>query len=217
MPRSSGAIDINLLINFLKQRYPDSKCALIFHNDYQLLVSIILSAQTTDKAVNKVTPALYAKYPDFHALGLATPEEIAPYIKSLGLYKNKSFNLSNLGKIVDTKPLPLDFNELVKLPGVGRKTAGVFLLEKGIASIFPVDTHIKRISNRLKLSTSSDVNKISQRLSKIIPKLEWFFLHHALITFGRDLCSAQKPKCEACSLKEHCHFYLKKTSSTTFK
>lgn len=208
------------VVSFLKERYPDAKASLIFHNPLECLIAILLSAQTTDKSVNQVTGPLFQKYPTTKELSKASVEEIENCIHSLGIYHNKAKNIHSLAIILEEKyqgHIPMNKKELMELPGVGNKTAGVFLLEMGVEPYFPVDTHIKRISTRLGYAKKDmDPKEIEKRLEKKFPKEEWSCLHHAFIYFGREICKAIHPNCEECKLGKYC-FYLKKHSSTTDK
>jgi endonuclease-3 len=208
------------ILSFLHKDFNDAKCALVFTNDYQCLIDISLSAQTTDKSVNRVTPALFAKYPDFASLSQAKIEDVESLIKSLGLYHNKAKNLLALAKEVTFKyqgQLPHNRALLESLPGVGSKTAAVFLLERSEQSFIPVDTHVKRIACRLGYARDKDEPlKIEKKLEKSFPENEWKFLHHALISFGRERCGASSPNCSNCPLISYCS-YFKRNSSTKGK
>ena len=208
------------VISFLKEKYPDAKASLIFHNPLECLIAILLSAQTTDKSVNQVTAPLFERFPTSKELAKASVEDIENCIHSLGLYHNKAKNIHALATILEEKyqgHIPMKKKELMELPGVGNKTAGVFLLEMGEETYFPVDTHIKRISTRLGYAKKDiDPLEIEKRLEKKFPQEEWSYLHHAFIYFRRDTCKAIRPLCEKCKLGEYCS-YLKKHSSTTDK
>ncbi len=208
------------IVSFLKNKYPTAKTTLLFHNAFECLVAISLSAQTTDKSVNKVTSILFDKYPGSKEMSLADVHNVEEIIKSLGLYRNKAKNIVDLSKTLEEKyhgNIPQDRKELTKLPGIGNKTAGVFLLEIGAEAYFPVDTHIKRIATRLGYA-DEDWNpaRIEKKLEKIFPRDEWIHLHHAFIFFGRDFCKAKNPLCFNCRLGKYCS-YLKKHSSITGK
>lgn len=208
------------LLTYLHERFPDAGCALNFQSDLEYLVAISLSAQTTDVSVNKVTPSLFKAFPDAKHYADAPLEAIEDQIRSLGLYRNKAKNLKALGialcELYDGV-VPHSFEDLVKLPGVGTKTAGVFLLERGDRPAIPVDTHVKRISVRLGYAKKEDEPiQIEAKLEKTFPREEWKFVHHSLIWFGREVCHAQGPKCDECPLHDYCSFF-KKTSSTTAK
>ena len=208
------------IISFLEEKYKGAKTSLIFHNPFECLVSISLSAQTTDKSVNEVTPALFSKYPDPLSMSKADLKDVEELIHSIGLYRVKARNIIALSKELVSSydgRIPTTKEELIKLPGVGNKTAGVFLLEMGIEKYLPVDTHIKRISTRLGYAKKDDEpKKIEDKLEKKFPSDKWVSLHHALIYFGRDICKAISPICKRCELHEYCS-YFKRNSSTTDK
>jgi endonuclease-3 len=192
----------------LAAEYPDAKCALDHRNPYELLVATILSAQCTDKRVNMVTPALFAKYPDARALSVAKPEELEDMIKSTGFFRNKTKSLLGMSaKVTEAHAgeIPESMDDLVKLPGVGRKTANVVLgnafdRNEGVV----VDTHVTRLSQRLALSRESDPVKIEQDLMALFPRERWTMLSHLLISHGRAVCDARKPRCEACVVSQLC-------------
>ncbi len=200
----------NKILDLLEQTYPDVRAGLDFSNPFELLIATILSAQTTDKQVNKITKALFADYPDATSMATLTPEQIEPYIKSCGVYRNKAKNISATCKILVDKyqaRVPNDFDALIKLPGVGRKTANVVLSNAfGVAAI-AVDTHVFRVSNRLGLAQAKDVLKTEKQLMKNIPEEKWSDAHHWMIWHGRKVCSSQRPKCDICTLKQECLYY----------
>lgn len=195
------------ILDRLRTEYPDAKCALDHRNIYELIVSVVLSAQTTDKSVNQVTPALFKKYPTAKKLAEASPEEVEPYIKRIGMYKTKSRNIVNLAKELDAKykgKVPADYDSLVKLPGVGRKTANVVLSVGFGMERIAVDTHVFRVSNRIGLVNAKDVLKTEEELMKNIPEARWSETHHSLIFHGRNCCHARKPNCENCCINNLC-------------
>jgi len=198
------------IVKLLQKNYPGAKCSLNFSNLYELTVATILSAQCTDERVNKVTPEFFRCFPDFESLAQAKREEIEELIHSTGFYKNKAKSLSNLAKIVVEKyngKLPENLDELIKLPGIGRKTANVILGNGlGIASGVVVDTHVKRLSNRLGLTSESNPDKIEKDLKELLPSTEWINFSHYLILHGRRICKARKPNCVECFLKSECDF-----------
>lgn len=208
------------VLAFLSARFPDAQCALHFANPYQCLVAIALSAQTSDKSVNAVTPKLFADFPSPSALALAPVEAIENDIRSLGLFHAKAAHLAQLGRDLQRNhagEIPLNKDELVALPGIGNKTAGVFLLEIAAIPAIPVDTHVHRIACRLGYAQEKDSpEKAEKVLEKAFPREQWGFLHHALIRFGREICHASKPECARCSLSGHC-LYFKKNSSMSGK
>ena len=191
----------------LKDVYKNVGTALRFKTPYELLVATILSAQSTDKQVNKVTKELFQKYPDAQAISQLTPEELAEEIKSIGLYKNKSKNIVAASKLMVEQyygQVPADLDELVKLPGVGRKTANVVLSNAFGIPALAVDTHVFRVANRLKLTDSHDVLTSEKQLMAMIPREDWSDAHHWLIWHGRLFCKARKPNCERCKLNDLC-------------
>ena len=192
----------------LETQYPDAKCALDHRNPFELVVATILSAQCTDVMVNKVTPALFAKYPDARSLADADPELLQEMIKSTGFFRNKSKSLLGMSAALTEKhagAVPRTMEELVKLPGVGRKTANVVLGNAfGIDEGVVVDTHVTRLSNRLALSRETDPVKIEQDLMKLFPRDRWTMLSHLLISHGREVCIARRPLCERCVVNTLC-------------
>lgn len=192
----------------LNAEYPDAKCALDHRNPYELIVATILSAQCTDARVNMVTPALFERYPDPRTLAAAKPEDLEGMIKSTGFFRNKTKSLLGMsGRLVEKHggEVPRSMEELVKLPGVGRKTANVVLGNAfGIDEGVVVDTHVSRLSNRLGLSRESDPVKIEQDLIRLYPRDRWTMLSHLLISHGREVCDAQRPECERCVVNHLC-------------
>ncbi|NLP30404.1 MAG: endonuclease III, partial [Clostridiales bacterium] len=181
--------------------------ALEYKNIFQLLISVVLSAQTTDISVNKVTPKLFEKYPDAASLAAADQNEVENILKSIGMYKNKAKNIIALSKILIEEfdgRVPDDYNKLITLPGVGRKTANVVLSVGFGQARIAVDTHVFRLSNRIGLTKEKDVLKTELALMKVIPKDRWIKMHHALIWHGRTVCNARKPKCEECGIEDLC-------------
>jgi len=199
-------IDSKTVYNSLNKLYPDAKCALDYKDSFSLLISIILSAQTTDKAVNKVTPLLFKTYNNIESLAKANPHDVEKIIREIGLYKNKTLNIiSTSKKLYDDgfTTIPNDFNYLISLPGVGRKTANVFLAEYYNTQNFGVDTHILRISKRLNISKDSSSPLDTEKdLIKFFKDYSFKKTHHLLITFGRNICLAKNPKCDICPFKE---------------
>lgn len=191
----------------LKAVYKNVGTALRFSNPFELLVATILSAQSTDKQVNKVTKELFQRYPDAQAISRLTPEELAEEIKSIGLYKNKSKNIVATSKLLVENyagQVPADRDILVTLPGVGRKTANVVLSNAFGIPALAVDTHVFRVANRLKLTDSKDVLTSEKQLMALIPECDWSDAHHWLIWHGRLFCKARKPLCERCKLNDLC-------------
>lgn len=202
-------MSIDEILDHLNDLYPNAKCELNHENDYQMAVAVVLSAQTTDASVNRVTPALFQKYPNVYSLANGKLEEIEKYIASLGLYRNKARSIQGMAKgIVDRfhGQVPSTMEELVTLPGVGRKCANVILSECFGIPALAVDTHVARISKRLGLVYQKDtVDDIERKLKKKIPKDRWIQTHHQMIFFGRYLCHARNPECKRCPFTQICH------------
>ncbi len=198
---------VKAAIEALEKAYPEAGCELDHGSAYQLLVSVVLSAQTTDVSVNKVTPALFAKAPDAFAMAALSEEEIAGFIRTIGMYKTKSANVKKLSAILAQQyggQVPGSYEELVKLPGVGRKTANVVLAEAFGQQRIAVDTHVFRLANRIGFTAEKDVLATEEGLMKVIPQDRWTQMHHALIWHGRRVCHARKPACEGCCLDGIC-------------
>lgn len=193
---------------YLDSLFPNAKCELFYSQDYELVIAVMLSAQTTDKSVNAVTSHLFKKYPTLKSFVDADIKDIEKEIQSLGLYKNKAKNIKGIAEALYNdfnSILPSDKNELQKLPGIGNKSAGVIRCEVFKIPDLPVDTHIIRISNRLGIATKKDEPiDIERKLKKIIPEESWIKSHHQLIHFGRYFCTARNPKCEECKIKKYC-------------
>ncbi len=200
------------IINQLESHYPDSKCSLNFSNPAQLLVSTILSAQCTDKQVNKITPRLFEKYPTIEDLATAELEDIKKIIRPTGFYNNKAKAIKkSMTSLLEqfNGRVPDNLDALIKLDGVGRKTANVVLGDAfGIPGIV-VDTHVKRISKRLGMTKNDDPKKIEQDLMKLLPPERWTLFGHLVIDHGRKICKARKPDCENCFLQQECQYYKK--------
>ena len=203
---------INLIENLIKT-YPEAKCSLDFNTPFELVVAVMLSAQCTDERVNLVTPALFKRCKTIQDFANIDINELENLIHSCGFYKNKAQNIKACAqKILDEYNgiVPNDMESLVKLPGVGRKSANVISLEVfGIAKGIAVDTHCKRISNRIGLSTQNEPLKIEQDLLKQIPEKYYKDVNHTLIWHGRYTCTARNPKCSECSVKNFCKTYKK--------
>ena len=198
---------INKIIKGLREHYPVVKTGLEYETPLQLLISTVLSAQSTDKSVNKVTKNLYEKYPDLEALLGLSREEIQENIREIGIYKNKSKNIYKLLRIIKEEykgNVPQNMKELMKLPGVGRKTASVVLAVAFGKPAFPVDTHVYRICRRLGFTESKTPDKVSDDMMKIIPKDDWIEFHHLLISHGRNICKARNPDCDKCKIEKYC-------------
>jgi endonuclease-3 len=197
------------ILKRLDQLYPDVTCALTHTSAWELLVATILSAQSTDVNVNRVTPELFRKYPTVEAFAALKPEQLEPDVHSTGFFRNKSKSVVGAAKKIVADfggQVPLNMNDLLALPGVARKTANVvlgswFKIAEGVV----VDTHVHRISRRLELTTNTDPQKIEQDLMRIIPREKWILFSHQIIWHGRKLCIARKPKCAECPLENICH------------
>lgn len=199
---------IAVLQNYLKDLFPNASCELIYSKDYELVIAVMLSAQTSDAKVNGVVSRLFSVYPDLSSLASAKVEDIEDIIRPLGLYRNKSKNIIGIAtKLINdfNGVVPSDKKLLTTLPGIGNKSAGVIRSEIFHIPDFPVDTHILRISKRLKIRAEKDgPDETEKKLKKIFPSSSWIKLHHQLIHFGRYVCTAFKPQCEKCKLREFC-------------
>ena len=197
-----------LIKEALKQYNPNVKCALTFNNIYELVIAVMLSAQTTDKAVNGVTLTLFLKYPTFKALSNARIQDVTEIIKPLGLSKVKAMNIIAVSKKIEEDFLgevPKTIDELIELKGIGRKTANVILSEGFHLPGFAVDTHVLRTSQRIGLVDSNTTPlKAEKALKELFPKEDWHFMHLALINLGRTICTSKKPRCVDCPLHELC-------------
>ena len=191
----------------LDKLYPDAKCALHHNNPLELLIATILSAQCTDERVNKVTPALFARYPDAKAFAAADQTELETLIRSTGFFRNKAANIRACCKAIVEKhagQVPRTMEELVPLPGVGRKTANVILGNAFDVPGIPVDTHVGRLSRRMGLTEHDDPVKVESDLMALIAKSEWTMFGHRMIFHGRQVCQARKPNCAECAVKKIC-------------
>ncbi|XCY61906.1 endonuclease III [Streptococcus iniae] len=210
-----GKERLKKVLTIIGEMFPEAKGELVWQTPFQLLIAVILSAQTTDKAVNKVTPLLWAKYPEIEDLAVTNLSDVENCLRTIGLYKNKAKNIIKTANLILQQfhgELPKTHKELESLPGVGSKTANVVLGEVyGIPGI-AVDTHVARVSKRLAISAQdADVSEIEADLMKKIPKKDWVITHHRLIFFGRYHCLAKNPKCDICPLQSYCLYY-KETS-----
>ncbi len=200
---------ITEILKRLDQLYPDVTCALTHTSAWELLVATILSAQSTDVNVNRVTPELFRKYPSVEAFAALTPEQLEPDVRSTGFFRNKSKSVVGAAQKIVADfggQVPRNMQDLLTLPGVARKTANVvlgswFKIAEGVV----VDTHVHRISRRLELTTQDDPQTIEQDLMRIIPREKWILFSHQIIWHGRKLCIARKPKCVDCPLENLCH------------
>ncbi len=211
MPRERKADRIaraNEVYGILEATYPDAHCALDHRNAFELTVATILSAQCTDERVNLVTPALFQAFPDAESLAQARLEEVEELVRSTGFYRNKAKNLVGMAEAVVTRhggEIPHAMDDLVQLPGVGRKTANVVLGNAfGIDEGIVVDTHVKRLSNRLGFTRKEDPVRVEEDLVKLFSRDRWTQLSHILIFHGRQQCPARKPRCAGCPVNHLC-------------
>ena len=204
------------IVNYLDKLIPNPKCELNYNKDYELLIAIVLSAQTTDKRVNKVTEKLFSKYSDLKSLSEADISDIEGIIREIGTYKRKSIYVKEIAtKLVEDGYLvvPNDREYIESLPGVGRKTANVFLSNIYNEPAIAVDTHVARVSKRLGLAKNDDdVLTIEKKLQKKIPRSKWSKTHHQLVLFGRYHCKAINPECDMCGIREYCKYMKKRTN-----
>lgn len=202
---------MNKILEILEEHYPDAKPALRFTTPFELLIATMLSAQTTDKQVNKITEKLFKKYNTPEEFADMEQQELEQHIKGCGLYKNKSKNIINASKMIISQfdgKVPETREELMRLPGVGRKTANVVISNAFGKDAIAVDTHVFRVSNRLGLADSKNVGQTEKQLMENIPKSKWSKAHHWLIYHGRQICTARNPKCDKCPLSQYCRYYL---------
>lgn len=198
-----------LILRRLRRRYPEIHTALVYRNPWQLLVATVLSAQTTDENVNRVTPELFRRWPTPADLAEADPEEVEQVVRSTGYYRQKTKAIIALSRdLVErfTGDVPADLEALVTLHGVGRKTASVVLAEAWGIPAIAVDTHVKRVANRLGLTRSQDPVRIEEDLKELFPRSAWAGVSMRLIQFGRDVCNARKPRCWECPLADVCPY-----------
>ncbi|MEB3305597.1 MAG: endonuclease III [Cyanobacteriota bacterium] len=197
-----------LLLERLGTLYPDATCALQWRTPYELLVATMLSAQCTDARVNQVTPALFERFPDAAAAAAVPPEEVEPYIRSTGFFHNKAKAIVGSSRLLMERhggEVPASMEALVALPGVARKTANVVLaVAFGINAGLTVDTHVRRLAQRLALTHQSDPRRIEADLMKLVPQSAWEHLSIRLIHQGRTVCTARKPACDACLIADLC-------------
>ena len=199
--------DVIKVLDILEKTYPDAECALNHKNVYELIVAVALSAQTTDKSVNQVSPALFERYPE--ALAAAEPSEVEEYIKRIGMYRTKAKNIVAMAQKICCDfggKVPNDYDSLISLPGVGRKTANVVLAVGFGQQRIAVDTHVFRVANRIGLADEKDVLKTELSLMERVPEERWSRTHHSLIFHGRQCCDARKPKCDSCPVNIYCEY-----------
>ena len=203
------------ILRLLEETWPEAKAELTFGNPYEMLVATILSAQCTDKQVNRVTPAVFARYPDDTAMADAREEDLYPMVKSCG-FKSKAGNIIAACRMIRDQhggQVPNTMEELTALPGVGRKTANVVLSNAFGIPAFAVDTHVFRVSNRLGLCRADTVEETEKQMTAVIPREKWGQAHHWLIWHGRRICKAQRPLCDECPMKELCEYHQKNSTS----
>ena len=204
---------MNRILDYLDELFLNPKCELNYNNDYEFLIAIVLSAQTTDKRVNKVTEVLFREYPDLDSLSKADVSRIEDIIREIGTFRRKSIYVRDIAlKLVSDgyDYVPNDRKYIESLPGVGRKTANVFLSNIYEEQAIAVDTHVSRVSKRLGLvNNNDDVSMIEKKLEKKIPYDRWGKTHHQLVLFGRYYCKAMKPECDICKLKDICKYKKK--------
>lgn len=201
------------ILQILARKNPHPATELVFATPWQLLVATVLSAQSTDKQVNKVTKKLFLEYPGPEEMAALTPEELAKKIKTLGLYRTKSKNLVATAQIILEKfggQVPKTREELESLPGIGRKTANVILANAFGIPALAVDTHVFRVANRTGLAAAKNPLETEKQLTQIIPQAIWSKAHHWLILHGRYICTARSPKCHICPIYEYCRYEAKK-------
>ena len=198
-------------LDALREMIPTPQTELEYRNEYELIIAVVLSAQCTDARVNKVTPELFKAFPDVDRLAAAEPEDVFPYIRSVSYPNNKSKHLVGLARMVQEDfdgKIPEKISDLMKLPGVGRKTAQVVASVAFEADAFPVDTHVFRVANRIGITRNADTPlKVEKQLRRVIPRKEWGKAHHLLILHGRYTCIARRPKCEICPVRPACVYY----------
>lgn len=201
-------IEPRAILDILQRTWPKATCELNFRSAYQLTVATILSAQSTDKLINQVTPALFRRWPDAGALAQADPAELERMIHSTGFFRQKARSLLGMARTVVAEfggRIPRTMEEMVRLPGVARKTANVVLGSAyGVASGIVVDTHVRRVAGRLGLTRQTDPVKIEADLMSVVPREKWIDVGHQLIWHGRRICHAIKPECNACPLAPLC-------------
>lgn len=200
------------VLDILDAHYPDAECALDYKTPFELLVAVALSAQTTDVGVNKVTPKLFDLFPDAFAMAEADEKEIINILKTIGMYRTKAKNIIGMSQILVRDyngKVPESDEELVKLPGVGRKTANVVMSVAFGHQRIAVDTHVFRVSNRIGIVNETDVLKTELALMKKIPNNRWSKTHHTLIFHGRNCCSARNPQCHMCPIDDKCKKVMK--------
>jgi len=213
-PRTGGGITVAMsrkrvqkILDILREAYPQAGTRLKYQNPFQLLIAVVLSAQSTDEQVNQVTSDLFSKYSTPQEMAAVPLEELQELIKGVGLFRNKARHIKELSAILVEKyggEVPREFNELIKLPGVGRKSANVVMAVGFGLPGLGVDTHVHRVSNRLGLVDAKQPHKTEAGLKALIPRKRWGEAHHLLISHGRAICKARSPQCGSCPLEEIC-------------
>ena len=203
---------VEVIENYLDEMFKDPKCELKYHNDYELLIAIVLSAQTTDKRVNSVTPILFDKYKSLEELSNADVSDIESILRPLGSFRKKAVYVKEIARILVSKyngKVPTNRKCLEAMPGVGRKTVNVFLGEFYNIPAIAVDTHVERVSKRLGLANKDEdsVREVEEKLKRKFKREDWAKRHLQLVLFGRYHCMARNPKCEECKLKDICNYY----------
>ena len=209
--------NLPLALKFFDQQFPNARCELLYRQDYELLIAVVLSAQTTDQAVNQVTPKLFKRFPTLQSLANATIHDLETMIKTIGLFRHKAKHIQGIATHLlkyHAGKVPHEKDKLMALPGVGGKTANVVRAELFHLPEIAVDTHVTRIAKRLGLAKPyDDVDTIEKKLRKLLPEPRYIKTHHQMIHFGRYFCKARQPKCDECPLIQHCfekHKHLKK-------
>lgn len=205
--------NMDAVLSLLQNMYPDAQCALNYRTPFQLLVATILSAQSTDKTVNRVTESLFVKYPTVESFLQMEQPDLENEIREIGLFRNKAKNILAMCRDLVTRfqgEVPGDMDALISLPGVGRKTANVVLSNAFNIPALAVDTHVFRVSNRIGLAAGNNVTDTEQQLISTIPKELWSSAHHWLIWHGRRVCDAKRPKCDLCALTQYCRYFKQK-------
>jgi endonuclease-3 len=211
MAEQEYAKTVLTILELLEERYPDAACALVHQNPFQLLVATVLSAQTTDKSVNQVSCRLFEKYKTAVDLANGNPQEVEEIIRTIGMYRTKTRNIIGLSRQLVSRyqgHVPESYEELITLPGVGRKTANVVLSVAFGQERIAVDTHVFRVANRIGLAQAKDVLTTEEQLMERIPPQRWSRAHHSLIFHGRELCDARNPRCGECPVARYCKYYF---------
>ena len=207
---------IKFIYDTLKEKFPSPSCELKFKNNYELLISVILSAQCTDKRVNLVTPKLFKAYPTVFDMAKAKQKDLEEIIRPCGFFHNKAKNIIGACKDISEKfngEIPNDYESLLSLSGVGRKTANVVLSVGFGKDAIAVDTHVYRVSKRLCLAKENTPEKVEKELQKVLPQNIWSEMHFLMVLFGRYWCKSQKPLCDDCKFKEICVYYKNKVKN----